>query len=365
MPSRKKVLEFLPGTAAFKRGGVSLIFSVFFYLCLLLLIARAGRFGAMLAGSAEGGKTAAAMILSVMCVLYFGATVAPALNRRFESRRSRFAKRFSANATAVAGTAGILAILLMAAFGPVIAPCDPDVQNGSAISQYQGPSPSHPMGTDKFGRDIFSRVLAGARISLGVAIAAVVIALSLGVLVGAAAGYAGGALDEFLMRFTDGLLAFPRLLLVLLLVAFFSSSYGMIVMVIACTSWMGIARLVRAEVMSIKGKEYMQAAVASGISRIRLVWRHLLPNALGPVIVAATLQSGSIILLESTLSFLGIGVQPPTPSWGNMVFEGREVLLSAWWVCAFPGLAIVAAVISLNLLGDGLRDAMEPREAGI
>ncbi len=139
----------------------------------------------------------------------------------------------------------------------------------------------------------------------------------------------------------------------------------MIVMVIACTSWMGMARLVRAEVMAIKEKEYIQAAVASGISRVRLVRRHLLPNALGPVIVAATLQTGSIILLESTLSFLGIGVQPPTPSWGLMVFEGRDVLLSAWWVCAFPGMAIVMAVISFNLLGDGLRDAMEPREAGI
>jgi peptide/nickel transport system permease protein len=358
----KRVLKFIPGFSAVAHGGVSFIFCVFFYLCLILLIARAARFGSVLAG-AGGGGVSAVWIGACLGVFYLASTVVPVLNNRFEASGSRFARRFSTNVTAVVGLVSILLILLVAAFGPIIAPFDPGAQDGTAAMRYQGPSLTHLMGTDKFGRDIFSRVLSGARVSLGIAITAVVLAMVLGVFVGLVAGFAGGLLDGVLMRLTDGFLAFPRLLLVLLLVAFFSSSYGLIVMVIACTSWMGMARLVRAEVMSIKKKEYIRAAVASGVSQVGIAWRHLLPNALGPVIVAATLQAGSIILLESTLSFLGIGVQPPAPSWGSMVFEGRDVLLSAWWVCAFPGLAIVLAVVSFNLLGDGLRDAMEPREA--
>jgi peptide/nickel transport system permease protein len=190
---------------------------------------------------------------------------------------------------------------------------------------------------------------------------AVLIASLFGTIFGAFSGYVGGRADDIAMRIVDGLLAFPRLLLLLTLVAFFANSLWLVVLVLAGTGWMGVARLVRADVLSLKERDFVQAAVASGIGHGRIVWRHLIPNTLGTVVVAATLRFAVIVLLESYLSFLGLGVQPPTPSWGSMVFEGRDVLLSAWWTSAFPGLAIVLAVVSCNLLGDGLRDALDVR----
>jgi len=174
-------------------------------------------------------------------------------------------------------------------------------------------------------------------------------------------GYAGGWLDEIVMRAVDGLLSFPRLLAVLTLVALFSNAYPLLVVAIAATGWMGVTRLVRTEVLRVKEREFVQAAVASGIGRWGLIVRHLLPNSAGPMIVAATLNVGGVILLESYLSFLGLGVQPPAPSWGAMVFDGRDVLLEAWWVSAFPALAIVLAVTACNMLGDGLHDALDTR----
>jgi peptide/nickel transport system permease protein len=167
--------------------------------------------------------------------------------------------------------------------------------------------------------------------------------------------------DDLLMRLVAGLLSFPRLLFVLTLVALFSNSFFLLIGVISATGWMGVARLVRGEVLRLKEREFIQAAVATGMGRARLLVRHLMPNALGPVVVAATLNVGLVILLESYLSFLGLGVQPPAPSWGAMVFDGREVLVAAWWVSAFPALAIVLAVVACNLMGDGLRDAFDTR----
>lgn len=327
-----------------------------------MIVLRFKQIGTILSRPGDGGILDLAAIPAAVALLYLGGTLLPILNSKYERRGSRFAKRFTASRTSIVGLALILAILTVTVFGPIIAPYEPSAQGGTAIERYQAPSSAHLMGTDKFGRDIFSRIVIGARISLGIGIVAVLIACIVGVFIGVAAGSCGGVMDEVLMRFSDGLLAFPRILLVLLLVALFSNSFLLIVLVIACTSWMGIARLVRAELLSLREMDYIQAAVASGISRRRIVWKHLLPNALGPVIVAATLQIGSVILLESTLSFLGLGVQPPAPSWGSMVFEGREALLSAWWVAAAPGVAIILAVVSFNLLGDGLRDAIEPRE---
>jgi peptide/nickel transport system permease protein len=183
----------------------------------------------------------------------------------------------------------------------------------------------------------------------------------LGTMIGAVSAYLGGWTDSIAMRAVDGLLAFPRLLLVLTLVALFSNSYFLLIVVIAGTAWMGIARMVRSEVLSLKEREFIEAARASGLGKGRIIYRHLIPNSLGPAMVAATLKIGGVILLESSLSFLGLGVQPPAPSWGGMVFEGREVLLNAWWVAAFPALAIVLTVISCNLLGDGFRDAIDVR----
>jgi peptide/nickel transport system permease protein len=227
--------------------------------------------------------------------------------------------------------------------------------------QYLAPSRAHPMGTDRFGRDVMSRVIYGSRTSLSVGVVSVLLASLIGLTIGAVSGYAGGWLDDLVMRIVDGLLAFPRLLLVLTAVAFFARSYWVVIVLLALTGWMGIARMVRAAVLSLKQREFVQAAVATGLGRGRVIVRHLIPNALGPVLVGATLRIGTIILLESYLSFLGLGVQPPTPSWGGMVFDGRDVLLSAWWVSAFPGFAIVTAVLACNLVGDGMRDAYDKR----
>jgi peptide/nickel transport system permease protein len=218
------------------------------------------------------------------------------------------------------------------------------------------------MGTDKFGRDVWSRVLHGSRVSLAIGFISVLLSVLFGTTVGAVSGFIGGWVDEVMMRIVDGLLSFPRLLFVLTLVALFTNSYLLLILVIAMTGWMGVARLVRGEIIRLKRREFIQAAVATGIGRGRLMAKHLLPNSLGPVLVAATLNVGAVILLESYLSFLGLGVQPPRPSLGGMVFEGREVLLHAWWVSAFPATAIVVSVVACNLMGDGLRDALQSRD---
>lgn len=217
------------------------------------------------------------------------------------------------------------------------------------------------LGSDAFGRDMLSRILYGGRVSLGIAVLAVALALSVGVLIGALAAAGGRLVDAVLMRAVDALLAFPWLFLVLALTAVFRPSTGLVVLVLGGISWMGISRLVRAEILSLREREFVLAARGLGLPPWRILFRHLLPNALNPVLVAATLMVGDVILAESTLSFLGFGVQPPTASWGNLVADGLDVLITAWWVAAFPGLAIVLTAVAVNLLGDRLRDVMDPR----
>ncbi len=261
------------------------------------------------------------------------------------------------------GRAGILILLPMffcAVFAPVIAfhsPYEPDIKN--ILSP---PSLSHPFGTDMLGRDVFSRVIYGSRISLLVGFVSVGISVVIGILIGAISGYYGGLLDNLLMRLVDLVLCFPTFFLILAVIAFLEPSIWNIMVVIGLTNWMGVARLVRAEIMSIKTKDFVLAAKASGLSNLRIIFTHILPNALSPVYVVATFGMGGAILTESALSFLGIGVQPPTPSWGNILTQAKECVEVAWWLSLFPGLAIFFTVMGYNLIGEGLRDIFDPKK---
>jgi len=270
-------------------------------------------------------------------------------------------RAFSKNRTAVAGLMLIVALYLLALLTPLLAPYDPAFQGDLLTERYVGMSSVHPLGTDQFARDVFSRLLYGARISLLIGFVAVGLSVTIGTLLGAVAGYVGGVVDGAIMRLVDMMVSFPQLVLLITIVAIFEPSIFVIIGVLGLTSWPSTARIVRGETLSLREREFVQAARALGYSKRRIILRHVIPNTLAPVIVAATLGIGNTIVLEAGLSFLSLGVQPPTPSWGTMVADGRLVLLEAWWLSTFPGLAIVLTVLSFNLVGDGLRDALDPR----
>ena len=219
-------------------------------------------------------------------------------------------------------------------------------------------------GTDQYGRDILSRVIYGSKISLSIGFLVVLISVTLGTVIGVSSGYFGGWIDAVMMRIVDVLIAFPALFLILIIIATFGNSIYLIVITLSFTGWMGVARIVRSQVLSLKEQEFILAAQSLGLSNLRIIFRHLAPNTLTPVIIAATLRIGSIILTEAGLSFLGLGVQPPTPSWGNIINEGRDSLLNYWWISTFPGIAILTTVVCFNLIGDGVRDALDPRMRG-
>ena len=268
-------------------------------------------------------------------------------------------KRLLSKPLAVAGLIIVTALALIAIFSPYIVPYDPQ-----AIDTYhilEPPSQAHLLGTDILGRDCLSRLIYGARISLLVGFVAVGLATLIGTVLGALAGYYGRWIDGLVMRLVDIMLCFPSIFLIMAVIAFLEPSIWNIMIVIGLTSWMGVARLVRAEFLSLKTRDFVLAARVSGASDARIIFYHILPNAMAPVLVSATLGVGAAILIESSLSFLGIGVQPPTPSWGNMLTEGKDNLEIAWWLSVFPGLAILITVLGYNLLGEGLRDALDPR----
>ena len=260
------------------------------------------------------------------------------------------------------GALVLLIVALAALAGPLVLP-DPLAQP-DVLSASRPPAVEHPFGTDQLSRDVLSRVVSGARISLSIALLAVTLSMTLGASVGVVAGYWGGAVDATLMRLVDGALAIPRLFVLLLLLAVWERVPLLsLILVIGATGWFATSRLVRGEVLRLREEGYVQAAEALGARRRRIIFRHLLPNALGPLLVAATLGVGDVILLEAGLSFLGLGIQPPTPSWGGMILDSREVMVSAPWTGIFPGLAVVITVLSANLFGDALRDAVDPRSA--
>jgi peptide/nickel transport system permease protein len=268
-------------------------------------------------------------------------------------------RQFQRNRLAVAGGVVVVLLAALALLAPLLAPYDPAAYDVKQI--LLAPSPAHWFGTDQLGRDVLSRMLFGARISMAVGFISVGIAVLLGTLIGTFAAYYGGRVDEALMRFVDLMLNFPRFFLLLTLIALLRPSIWVIMAVIGLTGWMGLARLVRGEILSLREREFVQGARALGARDARIMFRHILPNALVPVLVSATLGVAAAILTESGLSFLGLGVQPPTPSWGNILIDGKANIEIAWWLSVFPGLAILLTVLAYNLLGEGLRDALDPR----
>jgi len=267
--------------------------------------------------------------------------------------------RLLKNKMALSGGVIVLIIILLSLFAKYISPYSPVSINPLQI--LIGPSKEHLFGTDSIGRDVFTRMIYGARISLLVGFIAVGISTLIGTVLGAISGYYGGMIDSSIMRFVDIMLCFPSFFLILAVIAFLEPSIVNIMLVIGFTSWMGVARLVRAEFLRLRKLEFVMAMKSLGAGNMRIIFKHLLPNALAPVLVTATLGIAGAVLTESALSFLGLGVQPPTPSWGNILAEGKDNIEIAWWLSLYPGLAILITVLGYNLLGEGIRDAIDPR----
>lgn len=269
------------------------------------------------------------------------------------------------SAAATFGLVVLTVILVLGALGPLVTPYDPTAQNLTgrleAPTWMAGRHGAHFLGTDQLGRDILSRLIAGSRVTLLVALVAVLAGGTLGCTLGILAGYYRGVTERVIMRVTDVQLAFPFILLALIIIAVLGPSLVNLILVLAFTSWVDYARVIRAQVLSLREREFVEAARAIGVRDIRLLSRHILPNMYTVIIVVATLQLARVVILEASLSFLGLGVQPPTPSWGRMLAEGRDFVATAWWLAAFPGLAILLLVLSASLVGDWLAVYFNPR----
>ena len=357
----------LPGLSPILRGRIAAGGLVLFlWLGLVSIpVARWERVSGAISGSWDQRLALATWILGLSLILIWslhqekGPAAGVPLSRR--GQWSVTWQEFQKSKVATGAIVTVAVFYLIALLTPFLAPFDPAVQGSLLTERMLPPSTTHPLGTDQFARDVLSRVLYGARISLTIGFVAVSISMTIGTLLGAISGFLGGKVDAVLMRLVDMVISFPRLVLLIAIIAFLEPSIFLIVAVLGLTQWPQPTRLVRGEVLSLREREFIQAGRALGFSGTRIVLRHIVPNTMAPVIVAATLGIGDTIVLEAGLSFLGLGVQPPTPSWGTMVADGRDNLLVAWWISTFPGLAIVLVVLSFNLAGDGLRDALDPR----
>jgi peptide/nickel transport system permease protein len=278
-------------------------------------------------------------------------------------RKRAVLRRFASNRSAVMAAVVLLLIVVPCAAAPLFAPYNPSAQPDIIALRSQPPSFSHPFGTDPFSRDVLSRLLYGGRVSLSVAVIATLVSITLGTAYGAIAGFAGGVVESVMMRLLDALLSIPRLLL---LIAVFAAWRQLalvpFVVIIGFTGWYGLSRVVRGQVLAMKGQDFVISARALGAGRARILLKHILPNVLTPVIVAAALGVGHVILLEAGLSYLGVGVRQPQPSWGNIIQDGSDQIAHLWWISFFPGLAIVMTVMAFNVLGDALRSALDPRQ---
>lgn len=269
--------------------------------------------------------------------------------------------RLKKNKLAMVGLCLLIAMILIAVFAGFIADYDTMAIGQNQDIRLQGPSREHILGTDQFGRDVFARIIHGSRISLSMSVIAMTLAVAIGALIGSVAGYYGGKVDNVLMRLMDILLAIPPMLMSISIVAALGQSMVNLLIALAIAYIPVFARVIRSSILSIKDQEFIEAARSCGSSNGRIIFKHIIPNAIGPIIVQATLAMGATILIIASLSFMGLGVKPPEPEWGTMLYEGRDFLKQAPYLVLFPGGAITLAVISLNLLGDGLRDALDPR----
>ena len=357
----------LPGLPQFVAGrwGVGGLGLMVWIAFLTVLLTRWARFSAGWGGPLDhqiASLTVVAGLLGAWGWSMFDVSRRPELKRSGVGQWSLAAQAFRKNRIAVIGVMVVVWVYLIALVTPLIAPHGPATQASLVTARLVAPGGEFSLGTDHLARDVFSRMMYGARISLSIGFVAVGISVTIGTLLGAVAGYLAGWVDTVVMRFVDMVISFPRLVLLITIVALFdSNSIFMIMAVLGFTQWPGTARIVRGEVLSLREREFVEATRALGFSRRRIILRHVIPNVLAPVIVTATLGIGNVIVLEAGLSFLGLGLQPPTPSWGSMVADGRSYLLNAWWISTFPGLAIVLTVVAFNLVGDGLRDALDPR----
>ncbi|WP_050033803.1 nickel transporter permease [Halorubrum halophilum] len=288
-------------------------------------------------------------------------TPADAQKRKANERKSQWIDSLSSDRLTQFGVAVVSVLFVVAVFGPLVSPYSPTEQN--LVNQLEAPSLIHPLGTDQLGRDVLTRLLHGARLSLGIAVAVTTVRLVIGTAVGLVAGYAGGWIDEALMRLVDTLLAFPGIVLALVIAGILGPSLVNVMLALAVVGWASYARLVRSSVLSLREREFVTAARLLGRSRIHVTVRHLIPNIAAPVVVLATLDLGGVILGIAGLSFLGLGAQPPTPEWGTMLASGRTYIRQAWWLVNAPGVCIMITVLGFNVLGDSLRDRLSPAQS--